>query len=591
MTLLTGASGKFTFAEINSALIKSLRRGDQYLALEMAKEYKYKPKCLKRILISTCCEDCPNIYLINDIYNTRDNLENIILSIPAICQHVKSRLAKFAFRVACTMELNEEPITDSDDLLTTLTKMYTILCKNDRNMNSILSYFIHRIRDVKISDIHRYINRGLPFLYLLATWKCIPFMTNRNYERPPLNIDIPIATFINTYQVETLPSYIYDFTISTSPEKNRSFKFYFSTYELKPRHESDPSPSPLEKQGEELFIKYNKMSQHYIRPIIECSSMPENAKLVIINQNNTKRAREERQRFYNFIPDTKDPDYNETIAHVIINNKLYQSHMSKQWRSTKDKNKDIHINFNTRTLFNVDSNTYNVNSSIRTKRSFFCSAEMENGKDVYRHVVKGPFNNMLSIRVRLLSDYLKHYLSLPYSHATVKEYENDLFIYSNNVINISNEGIKRARNSEVYYYDGPMYKYYHFKALKLNKSELLKLFKLLVFRFMIGATTTHAYDFVLYENELYSFNDAVSFAYRHTLFTDYIERESLEVYESFLKRKFKHLLSFIQETEEAVLKNDILDVNQKIFMVNQLSILKDKAGWIFTRISDRGNLI
>ena len=587
MALRSGASGRFTFAEINSALIKSLRRGDEYLALEMVKEYKYKPKCLKRIMISTCCDDCPNLYLINDIYNTHDNIENLILLIPAICKHVKSRVAKFAFRVACTKPLNDEPIADSDDLITTLSKMYTTLCKNDRNMNPILSYFMSRIKDVKIADIHRYMNRSLSFLYLLATWKCLDYMTDANYERPLLSINIPIASFIDMYEVETLPEYVYDYTINTSPAKNRTFEYYFSTYVIYPRYKENTSLSALEQEGEALFIKYGKMSHHYIRPILECGTMPENAKLIAIKQQMSKYMRKARQQFYNFIPNDKDPEYNESIAHVIINSKMYQSYIYKRDRASKMTGVDSHINFNTKTLFNVESNTYSFNGSSYKRRIYFCSVH----NDEYKHIIKGPFNNILSIRIRLLSDYLKSYLSLPNSNATVKEYADDLYIFSRNVIGMDVREIKQIKDREFYYYDGPMYKYYHFKASRLKSKELMKLFKLLIFRFMIGATTTHAYDFVLYEDEFYSFDDAVSFAYRYALFTERIERDAIEVYESFIKRKFKCLQTFIQETEASILKNEILDVNQKIFIVKQLNVLKDKSGWIITNVAEHKDLI
>ena len=62
-----GASGQFTFDIIYSCLQKSLRRNDYELSIEMVKEFRDYPNALKKRLIYICCEDLPNLYLIQDI--------------------------------------------------------------------------------------------------------------------------------------------------------------------------------------------------------------------------------------------------------------------------------------------------------------------------------------------------------------------------------------------------------------------------------------------------------------------------------------------------------------------------------------------
>ena len=129
-----GANGRFRFDEIYSCLQKSLRRGDTKLSLEMAKEFNEYPNALKKRLIQNCCEDCPNLYLVNDIFHTETKVESLAKLIPAICAHVKCREATLAFRVACEEPYDFEPLSREDDyLLTVSRKCFTVLCQDNNN--------------------------------------------------------------------------------------------------------------------------------------------------------------------------------------------------------------------------------------------------------------------------------------------------------------------------------------------------------------------------------------------------------------------------------------------------------------------------
>lgn len=97
-----GATQRFRFDEILSCLQKSLRRCDIPLALDMA--YEFEPdyiKALQSRLMQNCCEDCPNLYLINDIASVRPTMKNLIGFIPAICNHIKCRDGMYGLRIVC----------------------------------------------------------------------------------------------------------------------------------------------------------------------------------------------------------------------------------------------------------------------------------------------------------------------------------------------------------------------------------------------------------------------------------------------------------------------------------------------------------
>lgn len=260
-----GSSGKFRFDEIYSALQKGLRRGDLNLSLEMGKEFKEYPNALKKRLIQNCCEDCPNIYLINDIFNTKPNLEELIKFIPAICSHVKCREVLYGFRVVCERDYNFEDLSESDnDLLIILSKCFTILCKNDNNADSIIDFFQKLIPDIKLKRIYNFISKNRTFIYMLCGWKCIPYITNKNYEKPELK-----NFKIDKYNIKTLPEYIYDKHVNTSPREHKTYEYFINNCVLFPRMEE----TEIEKLGKKLYITSNKGTSEFIKPIINNSKV------------------------------------------------------------------------------------------------------------------------------------------------------------------------------------------------------------------------------------------------------------------------------------------------------------------------------
>ena len=72
-----GYSGKYQFDVIYSALQKFMRRNEFENALEICKEFKEYPNALKKRLIYCSVEDCPDMNLINDIFNTEPKNEKI----------------------------------------------------------------------------------------------------------------------------------------------------------------------------------------------------------------------------------------------------------------------------------------------------------------------------------------------------------------------------------------------------------------------------------------------------------------------------------------------------------------------------------
>lgn len=270
-----GAGELFRFDEIYSALQKSLRRNDLNLSLEMAKEFTEYPNALKKRLIQNCCEDCPNLYLINDIFKCQPELTELVKFIPTICQHIKCREATYGFRVACEEPMLSEPISKTDtDLLIVLRKCFASMCKNNGDCSELIDYFQTLMPDksIQLKKIYNFISKDRIVVYMLAAWKCIPYITNANYKKYPIPIDFNWTTF----RTEPLPNYVYDKHVSKSPIEQKTYKFFIENIILEPRMPK----TELEIRGEQLYITSNKASGEFIRPIVSCKTINDNIKVI-----------------------------------------------------------------------------------------------------------------------------------------------------------------------------------------------------------------------------------------------------------------------------------------------------------------------
>ena len=162
----TGASGRFKFDEIYSCLQKSMRRGELDLALEMVKEFKDYPNALKKRLVYCCCEDCPNLYLIQDIFNTPAEIDKLVKFVPFICNHVKCREVILTFRSACQAEYERQDFDfENDDVWMLCKKLFFKLCENGHDTNAVINAIqstFPALRDKKrwkLTTISNFINK------------------------------------------------------------------------------------------------------------------------------------------------------------------------------------------------------------------------------------------------------------------------------------------------------------------------------------------------------------------------------------------------------------------------------------------------
>ena len=266
-----GASGKFQFDEVYSCLQKSLRRGDVELSLEMVKEFKDYPNALKKRLIYDCCEDCPDLHLINTIYRTPAELNALAPFIPIICEHIKCREVIMTFRVACERDYNFEPLTREDDMLTTTTKLMTQICAKSFKsyedaaltwlVNSIEHAYPEKyeyIKTINVKSIFNFINKCRTVMFALIAFCKVSYITtfDPSTKLTPIDIDY------DTYNVNKLPLWVYDRHVHNSPASQRGYTFFINNIVLNPRMEE----TEYEHLGGELYKSSNRGGgDHFIR--------------------------------------------------------------------------------------------------------------------------------------------------------------------------------------------------------------------------------------------------------------------------------------------------------------------------------------
>ena len=295
-----GASGRFTFDVIYSCLQKSLRRGDDKLAIEMGYEFAEYPNALKKRLIQNCTEDCPDLDLIREIYETKPELRSLMPYIPVICRHTKTRDGIYGMRIASEMDyVMEPPDLEKDDLMTMMRKCYTYVCRGAEL--EFIDCFQKKFNSVKLKYVYNFIGKHITFLYMLCVWNCLKWM-HEDYYVGHFEFDENKKWDMNL----KLPEYVYDKHTREAPKEHRTYKFFISNCVLYPRH--DEKESEIEKEGKRIYLESNRGVMSNVHPIIEGCEIIDGKKVKML-QTQLVTASYKPRVFYCSIDEGKRYDY------------------------------------------------------------------------------------------------------------------------------------------------------------------------------------------------------------------------------------------------------------------------------------------
>ena len=440
-----GYSKRFTFDVIYSALQKSLRRGDIDLAIEMGYEFKEFPNALKKRLIQNCTEDCPDLYLINDIFNTEADLRQLMPFIPVICKHTKCHDGCYGIRLASEMKLiDKAPLLgeNHDDLMTLLRKSFCYICKNQEA--AFISCFQKRYPLINLEKIFKYIGGHLTFIYMLCVWETTDFM-HEKYKIVKFVFD-ENKTFDITL---TLPDYIYDKHVRSCPKERKNYAFFINNLVLFPRKEE----SYIEREGKKLYIESNKGVGEIIK--------------------NIKGEKEKKAKNIKNKKEVKEVNI-ESIDNVsLIQTQLITAaHKAKVYYCSLDKGE---------------------NYNYVLKGPFKKEDEMES--QLMSDVIKQKLLN---------SDGSYSSKKVCFGNQTYILSKNLIQIDQKKIVIKSS---KIEENVSIY--DGNKHFYSHELINLLTDEEILELLKILAFRKIIGTNDTCTRNIIYYDKHLYTIDDPV----------------------------------------------------------------------------------
>ena len=246
-----GFSGKYSFDIIYSAIQKFMRRNELDNALEICKEFQEYPNVLKKRLIYCSVEDCPDMNLINDIFNTEPKIEKLIPYVKIICNHIKCREVFYAFYYCAAKEpLNKEELNIKDDLLTTMRKLVYLVLEN--KYEHIISFYQQYYKNMELKKIFKFINQNRCFIYALAAKFVCPYIQEK-YE-----LDNDIKFDLNFKEDFVLPDYVFD--KHTLHGKDKSYAFFINNIVLIPRKEE----TEIEKKAKEIYIITDKSTGYWL---------------------------------------------------------------------------------------------------------------------------------------------------------------------------------------------------------------------------------------------------------------------------------------------------------------------------------------
>ena len=484
-----GFSGKYNFDVIYSAIQKFMRRNEFENALEMCKEFKEYPNALKKRLIYCSVEDCPDMNLINDIYNTEPKIEKLIPYVQVICNHIKCREVFYAFYYcAAKKPLNKEELNIKDDLMTTMKKLVYLVM--EEKFDEIISFYQKYYPNMELKKIFNFINKNRCFIYALAAKFVCPYIEEK-YE---IKKDIKVNFEFNKDFI--LPDYIYD--KHTMHGKDKSYAFFINNIILIPRKEE----TEIEKKAKEIYITTNNSTGFWL----------------------DKRKNE---KFFE-----------EMKAGNLIQTQLITS----KWKPK---------------VFYYDKNNNNKYEYILKKK--MKRTEME--ECINSDKIKKIFN-LKNLNVEIEGDNLvmKNIISIDPSNIVVKT-------------------SKLETNVKIY--NGDHYHYNHNQLEKLENDEIIQLFKILLFRKIIGTNDTCERNIIHIDKKLVSIDDPMLLKETDFMWKKPLNKNLANKYIEKLKNSFEAIKTFIKDVEGKTKNAKELPKKEKEFMLKELNIYNDFNNWKF----------
>lgn len=604
----SGASGRFTFDVIYSCLQKSLRRGNMEIALEMVKEFRDYPNALKKRLIYCCCEDCPNLYLIRDIYNTPAEMKELTKFIPIICNHVKCREVIMTFRAACQADYVTDDFNIYTDTVWTVTKkIFYKLCQNDNDVNELIKEYqskspkLNDTKEWKLITISNFINKCRTVLFAMIAFNHISYVTVQKYKD---NFDLPNT--LSDMQIDEilkykfddkwnyLPTWVYDKHCHSSPPGQRTYEFFGRNLLLVPRMEE----TIYEKIGLKLYMKTDTASGDYIQKV-KNPSKDHNPGLF------TAKDVLDDYEYKLLLNDGVDVVSPKSAGKMISTDDEDEvpkkSTKKKSTKKVVSDDSDDDISSKTKTtnplppVRKFPKGPINIVSKVQVQcitgaykpRTYF--AKLEEG-DTYPFIIKGPYRSKGEPNDIILSDKLKTLFELNSPQSKLFTQEAGAYLLSFNMATIRDpiHTIIRTTKLEdnVTIYNGDLQILNDKLILSYPMNTQLELHKILFFRKLIGTNDTCNRNIIVNKDNFIccSIDDPAKFVDdKGVMFKKPLEKHLAGKWKTSLKSLWPEVKSYIDRCRFIIAnnKNKIITNDMAAYMLKVCNIYDNIDNWKF----------
>ena len=511
--------------ELYSLLFKSLRSGDEMHALYSIQHIPYN-NLIKKILILFLCENCPNLYVIRELYITRPDQIDFKTTVIRICRMVKTRIVINAFRVVSFDEYKENnysinsiyiinctpeeqqiepttiPISQEKALVKNGYVIWSLLCKHGvkQTMDEILHLY-HSISPIDakplLYKLYKYLDkRYLDIIFVFLAFISIPgFSLNRQQQRVPADIS---SDLVVPSVIKPLPEYIYDL-FSASKKANRRISYYFDNMKLSPT----TKPTMTDKYGIMKFIQINEPLESSINELIKCKTI-----------ENIHIARFANERY-----------------------SLASTHAT-------------HIKY----------------KYIITRRQIQTKAEAQH---------------------YIFSEALKQDLGLRTLNRHIISHKSKYYIIQNNFLPVDDPDnfIKNDKRQTMYTHAIDSIYPEHMEFYVDDAPLVIKLLTCIMYRKIIGYPIYRKYSMIIYNGEIYMLDDNLNKFYSKTITCPTLSTQLEVVMKQQVTIHWKVIHKTLKRWFKIISSNKFININQRVRMLHEITRLQDFKNWKFSSLA------
>ena len=606
-------NNRHTILFLIGLLYDSMRRGNVNLALYAASQYP-KLSTLKKSLLIFACENCPNIHFITNILDldtTEKSRDSYYKWTYRFCITIKSRIVVNAFRiVSADMEQRKKDLgiddikfvyptlpnrtidyevqinpsidimdyIDANDLRNAInaSKDGTINTNNDSEdviEDTTMTDVLLDSNIIDVSDLYRFES---PYLNdILKQQDCVmPISPKQNTQYIKCITIEEEKTLINN----ALATYVLLCTNSIYDATNMLYDKASSVYPNLKHHLCKLMCILKKYYLDFTFFILSLASLSY------CSNI-DVLKLPIPSIFNPPTVIYSSNYVWYALPVNTNTNYYVNYFKYLSFNTITNKTMTDKYGVNKFMRIKEPIVNSIKQLLTYDEKPSMSVIKItepygNTPKLGFCSLHK---KEPYKYIITlYAYKSPKKIDTILLADYVKKILNLNSLNRRAITYNDEYYILQKNVFTIDTDeievvdGCKQCRINISSFYLNDIIHY------EDNAELIVKILKQLVYMYMIGNTVIGKYAIIIYNDNIYSLNDALEFKeFENLLFVPSTSKQIENIYIQQLNIHWDTIIEFINESYEIISQDQKLTINLKIMFLHKLLYLKDKSHWKF----------